>query len=485
MFVSDKTTAFLLEIMERVPEKVYAEDSAAHVMHTRFLLSLRRFEEAREKLWQVIKQYEPLPPSDLHRRILFGCYNNLGFIGLLTCYKTRNYDWVDYFARARQYHAQSGFILTGPPTISSLSSFAILVSAPEKEETERYIQAITAAVPHIMASMGGCMAGLCELSHAELALYRGDFVRAETYARASLEKAREYCQYEIENRALFFLLRIDLGRGNVFGVREIIKQIDAQLNEAEYSHRYTYHAIVMGWFYVQIGQPDKLASWLKNEFEESDLNSLIHGFEILVKARHLLMEKRYPAAVAALEGGDAEHGPGVYLLGRVETLALKAVCRYQMRDKAGAYAVLREAWELAHPNGIFLPFMGLGKHMRTLIEAAQKDRIWKESAAGIPSEWLEQVRLKASAYAKKLFAVTEAFAPRDLRRISGKGTLPLSGRETDVLRGLSQGLTREEIAESLAISVNTVKSVIRSVYNKLGALNRADAVRIATALKIL
>jgi LuxR family maltose regulon positive regulatory protein len=133
--------------------------------------------------------------------------------------------------------------------------------------------------------------------------------------------------------------------------------------------------------------------------------------------------------------------------------------------------------------------MGLGKYMRTLVEAAQKDRIWQESAAGIPAEWLEPVRLKAVAYAKKMFAITEAFAPRNSRKISGEGVVPgaspLSGREMDVLRGLSQGLTRDEIAKTSAISVNTVKSVIRSVYNKLGAQNRADAVRIATALKIL
>jgi LuxR family maltose regulon positive regulatory protein len=61
----------------------------------------------------------------------------------------------------------------------------------------------------------------------------------------------------------------------------------------------------------------------------------------------------------------------------------------------------------------------------------------------------------------------------------------LSPREITVIRGLSQGLTRDDIAQGSSISINTVKSVIRSVYNKLGAVNRADAVRIAAALGIL
>jgi LuxR family maltose regulon positive regulatory protein len=61
----------------------------------------------------------------------------------------------------------------------------------------------------------------------------------------------------------------------------------------------------------------------------------------------------------------------------------------------------------------------------------------------------------------------------------------LSRREKEVLTGLSQGFTRNEIAGLFSLSVNTVKSIIRSVYNKLGAVNRADAVRIATQLGLL
>jgi LuxR family maltose regulon positive regulatory protein len=55
----------------------------------------------------------------------------------------------------------------------------------------------------------------------------------------------------------------------------------------------------------------------------------------------------------------------------------------------------------------------------------------------------------------------------------------------EVLLGLSQGMTREEIAGLASLSANTVKSITRSVYNKLGAVNRADAVRIAVSLGLV
>jgi LuxR family maltose regulon positive regulatory protein len=53
---------------------------------------------------------------------------------------------------------------------------------------------------------------------------------------------------------------------------------------------------------------------------------------------------------------------------------------------------------------------------------------------------------------------------------------PLSEREIDVLQYLPTVLTAGEIAENLGISVNTVKAHMRSIYRKLGAARRREAV---------
>lgn len=55
-------------------------------------------------------------------------------------------------------------------------------------------------------------------------------------------------------------------------------------------------------------------------------------------------------------------------------------------------------------------------------------------------------------------------------------TAPLSDRERDVLRYLPSVLTASEIAVDLNISVNTVKAHMRSIYRKLGAARRREAV---------
>ena len=62
---------------------------------------------------------------------------------------------------------------------------------------------------------------------------------------------------------------------------------------------------------------------------------------------------------------------------------------------------------------------------------------------------------------------------------------PLSERELEVLQYLPTVLTAGEIAENLGISVNTVKAHMRSIYRKLGAGRRREAVVQSRQLGLL
>jgi putative nucleotidyltransferase with HDIG domain len=64
------------------------------------------------------------------------------------------------------------------------------------------------------------------------------------------------------------------------------------------------------------------------------------------------------------------------------------------------------------------------------------------------------------------------------RRVSGP--CPLSARELDVLRRLAEGKVYKQIAAELDLSASTVRSHLHNVYGKLGALDRAQAVLMAT-----
>jgi DNA-binding CsgD family transcriptional regulator len=60
-------------------------------------------------------------------------------------------------------------------------------------------------------------------------------------------------------------------------------------------------------------------------------------------------------------------------------------------------------------------------------------------------------------------------------------TLPVSRREAEVLALLASGLTNDEIARRLAISVHTVARHLERIYSKLDVHNRAAATALALA----
>jgi len=62
---------------------------------------------------------------------------------------------------------------------------------------------------------------------------------------------------------------------------------------------------------------------------------------------------------------------------------------------------------------------------------------------------------------------------------------PLSDRELTVLRRLAGPQDARDIADSLYLSVNTVRSHVKAIYRKLGVGSRADAVSTAKGLGLL
>jgi DNA-binding NarL/FixJ family response regulator len=67
----------------------------------------------------------------------------------------------------------------------------------------------------------------------------------------------------------------------------------------------------------------------------------------------------------------------------------------------------------------------------------------------------------------------------DVASDEGPPVEPLTGRETQVLELMAEGLPNKAIAVELGISDQTVKFHVSSIAGKLGASNRTDAVRRA------
>jgi DNA-binding CsgD family transcriptional regulator len=156
---------------------------------------------------------------------------------------------------------------------------------------------------------------------------------------------------------------------------------------------------------------------------------------------------------------------------------LEAVIHYQLDDAEGAFAALKKAYDVARPNALNMPFIELGKHMYSLTGAFLRAH---PDGSKIPVEWLQNIRRGASASEKKHALIRAQYSGRKT-----PSPVDFSRHELAILESLSLGCTAEEIAGNMHIPVKMVKSVIRSLYARLGATNRAGVIRIAAERGLL
>ena len=144
---------------------------------------------------------------------------------------------------------------------------------------------------------------------------------------------------------------------------------------------------------------------------------------------------------------------------------------YGAGDGARGRRCLERALQLAKPEQVKLPFALERTWLRPVLRRDPE-------LAGAYRELLEPdvIGPGAASPAKKPSAPTQP-APLVVER--------LSAREREVLAHASEMLSTAEIATEMYLSVNTVKTHLRSIYRKLSATHRSEAVRRAQQLELI
>ncbi len=146
-------------------------------------------------------------------------------------------------------------------------------------------------------------------------------------------------------------------------------------------------------------------------------------------------------------------------------------------------------------GGVLARRWGLPKSIASVIERHHTEEVDGEAAVVRLADMLAHYTLGGSVSPSELLNVARAvgIAPSELRTVMYDLPLPSSGgrrrqidpcpmstREVEVLRRLARGMVYKQIASELGLSTSTVRTHLHNVYGKLGAMDRAQAVLIAT-----
>jgi LuxR family maltose regulon positive regulatory protein len=297
-----------------------------------------------------------------------------------------------------------------------------------------------------------------------------------------LQEGIKRCQWLSENRVEKIghriLSRVYLAHGDLSNAHNSI-QIGEQTHpsaEPKVDMRGTEYIHI--WLFLKQNKIKKMIAWL----EESDLNLnnvshfktkmtyTMHARILIAVAREYPGEKYLDDALALLAqllDLSDRNGWGKKL---IEILVLRALAFDLCGNTGQAMRSLDRALQLAEPEGFVRTFVDEGPPLARLLYEALPQ--------GISPDYIQ--RLLAAFPEIELEQTTPSKQSSDDEWIE-----PLTERELEVLQLIADGLTNQEIASKLYLSLNTVKAHTRSIYGKLDVKSRAQAAARARALGLI
>lgn len=224
--------------------------------------------------------------------------------------------------------------------------------------------------------------------------------------------------------------------------------------------------------WVAAGRLTEAVNWVRerNLSYDDDL-SYLREYEHMTLARVLIAQYRHSRTQRFVDEalGLLQHllhaaEAGERMGSALEILVLLALTHEAQGDISAALVPLERALLIAEPEGYVRLFIDEGAPMMTLLEEA-------ETLTSAP-DYVHRLLT--------LFGKTEHIIPTQQGLAE-----PLTERELEVLRLLRTELTGPEIARQIMVSLNTLRTHTKNIYDKLGVGSRRAALRRAEELDLL
>ncbi len=150
----------------------------------------------------------------------------------------------------------------------------------------------------------------------------------------------------------------------------------------------------------------------------------------------------------------------------IEIKVFFAIVHQAKGEKDKALDSLNESLSYAAPDEILMYHLNYLDQIQVLLT-----EIFKNHATGngkLPNKFINKLKLAI-----------------DKRRKVSPGNLRVTTRELETLQLMAENLSNQEIADKLFISLNTVKTRLKSLYIKLEVNSRTKAVEKAKELRLL
>lgn len=301
--------------------------------------------------------------------------------------------------------------------------------------------------------------GLEAVMKAELLFMRGEFKDAEVLCQKALYMAETRNQVNVYICTMFLMARMSCFHGDYENMKAIIKSIRKKIEMSGEKDKSLMADLCEGFICINLNKTKGIPAWLKDEkMIESRCSILALSFANVIYGKYLLNEENYSKFLGI--SGQMLGATKVYknVLFEQYIYIYIAYANYMLGNKTKAVKFINEAIDISMADGFVMPFVENYVFVEQCFQPDSKfeDRIEFMNKAGSIYRRNE----------KKIKSVQNSY-----REDVDYG---LTNRELQIAKLAAERLSNKEIADRLYIAVGTVKSNLKTIFNKLQIKSRAE-----------
>ena len=309
---------------------------------------------------------------------------------------------------------------------------------------------------------------------ARITLEWNDFEQAESLLEQGLHISRRTDTVDVLLIGLLALVKLRLAQGQEKTVGEVLEQAEDLVSRTRHPLLPAEVVAARVAFWLAQGKIAAANAWIRQlESSEQQWEDGSYDDIRLVQVRLYLANHQVAEAHRLLDSMQADStvaGAHARKLA-IDMVRIKAC--FMQGDVPQALDLLAQLLVIAEPEGYIRLFLDediwLFALLRHLLAQGKQVRY---------------IHLLLGASAK--YPVEASLSAADgTREVKHENQMLLSKREYEILRLIAQGLSNQDIANQLVISIGTVKTHINAIFRKLDAENRTQAVTQARSLGLL
>ncbi len=311
-------------------------------------------------------------------------------------------------------------------------------------------------------------AGLVWAVKAEIARERGEFDQAQAWMERAIDLSRSGGIVTDLGQEYLGLARLKASQGDPEAASQVIHQAIQIFTPFATTRLTDLCEAIQARIDLLSGRTAQALEWAQAfQRKRASLKvEYLREYEELVLARIQIANGQIEEACEILEEIEQQAEMGGRAKVRIECLLLTALAHTAAGRQNAALQALHTALQLGQPEGFIAVFRDEGEALGSLL-VEMRSRLSEEDLKSYIDRLLQADTKPA------------AVAPAPL---SPNGPDSLSRSELSVLILMARGLSNQEIADELVISVGTAKWHAHNIYAKLGVKSRTQAVSKAKAL---